>query len=393
MPVVPTLPAHADAVVVGGGVMGASIAFHLAERGLDDVLLLERASVCSGSTRHSTAIIRMHYTQPLLVRMAVHGLRVYTAFEQIVGRRSGFVRTGMLLGVTPADRPTLEANVALGRSEGVATDLVDADQASVIDPRVVTDDLVFCFEPEAGYCDPYLVTAGFVNAAERLGARIAEEVTVEAVEAGAVETDAGRVETDIVVVAAGPWTPPLLAPLGYDLPIRSARAQVGRFRLPDSFGTGPPAVADFSEAQLYFRPAGPGHLDVGSLDPRHADHPVDPDRVPEAAEPETLDAYRKGLVRRLRGAERGHWRGAWSGVYDVTPDWEPVIGAVPGADGVFLAAGFSGHGFKLAPAVGLSIAELVRDGRASTFELDLLDPLRFARGELVGSGYGYSVLG
>jgi glycine/D-amino acid oxidase-like deaminating enzyme len=387
------LPTRAPAIVVGGGVMGTSVAFHLAERGLGDVLLLERASVCSGTTRHSTAIIRLHYTQELLVRMAALGLRTYTAFERIVGRTAGFVRTGMLFGVDPADRPMLEANVALGASEGVSTHLLDSEQVAEIDPRVVADDLVFCYEPEAGYCDPYLVTTGFARAAERAGTRIVEGVTVTGVEPGAVETDAGRIETDAVVVAAGTWTPPLLAPLGYDLEIRPARAEVGRFRLPDSFGSPPPAVADFSEAQTYFRPAEPGYLEVGSLDPRHADEPVDPDQVPEGAERATLDAYHEALARRLRGSERGHWRGAYSGVYDVTPDWEPVLGAVPGAEGVFVAAGFSGHGFKLAPAVGASLAELICDGRTTTFDLGLLDPLRFARGELVGARYGYSVLG
>jgi sarcosine oxidase, subunit beta len=388
-----TLPARAAAVVVGGGVMGASIAFHLAERGVDDVLLLERGHLCSGSTRHSTAIVRLHYSQPLLVRMAAHGLRTYVGFKEIVGRGAGFVRTGMLLGVDPADRAALEANVALGQSEGVGTQLVDADETALIDPRVAVDDLVFCFEPEAGYCDPYAVTVGFARAAARLGVRVVEGVAARTVADGVVETDAGRVETEAVVVAAGAWSPPLLAPLGYELPIRSLRAEVGRFRLPDSFGSPPPAVADLSAARIYFRPAGRGYLDVGSLDPSHTDRPAEPDRIPEGVERETLVRFQRGLARRLRGSERGHWRGGWSGVYDVTPDWEPAIGIVPGAERVVVAAGFSGHGFKLAPAVGLSVAELLCQGRATTFDVDLLDPRRFARGELVSAGYGYSVLG
>ena len=381
-----------DVAVVGAGVMGASIAFHVAARGAS-VVLLDRGAVCSGSTRHSTAVIRTHYTQPLLVRMAAHGLQVYRAFEDVVGARSGFVRTGMLWGADPVDRAMLEANVALGKAEGVATDVVGADEVAEIDARIVADDLVFCWEPEAGVCDPYAVTAGFAAEARRLGADVREGVAAVRVEPGGVATAGGFVAAGAVVVAAGPWTPALLAPRGYDLDIRPARAQVGRLRLPDDFGPPPPTVGDFSAAQLYFRPGEAGFLDVGSLDPRHADEPVDPDGVAEGAERGVLAHYHRSVRRRLRGADRGVWRGAWSGIYDVTADWEPVIGRVPGADGLFVAAGFSGHGFKLAPAVGVSVAELALDGAASSFDVSLLDPLRFDRGELVGARYGYSVLG
>ena len=385
------LPPQAEVVVVGGGVMGTSIAFHLATRGAD-VCLLERSSVCSGPTRHSTAVVRLHYSQPLLVRMALHGLRAYGAFEDVVGAPSGFKRTGMLFGVGSHERELLEGNVEVGRAEGVETSLIDAEEVAALDARIVTDDVVFCFEREAGYCDPYLVTAGYAAAARRAGARVLEGVPALHVAEGAVQTAAGSVNAGAVIVATGPWTPPLLAPLAYELPVRAARAEVGRFRLPDGSGPPPPAVADFT-TQLYFCPAERGFLEVGSLDPWHADRAVDPERPPEGAELETLTAYRDGLARRLRGSEGGHWRGAWSGIYDVTPDWEPAIGRVPGCERVYVAAGFSGHGFKLAPAVGLSVSELVLDGDARTFDLSLLAPDRFERGALVGARYGYSVLG
>ena len=385
------LPSRADVIVVGGGVMGASIAYHLAVRGGREVLLLERAAVCSGPTRHSTAIIRTHYTQPLLVRMALHGLRTYRAFEQAVGASAGFTRTGMLFAVDPSQRSLLEENVAVGRAEGAETHILDADAVAEVDPRIVADELAFCFEPEAGHCDPYAVTTGFAAAARRAGATVGEGVLVEAVEPGFVRTAAGDVAAGAVVVAAGVWSAPFLEALGYELPVRAARAEVGRFRLPDDFGSPPPALADFSPAQIYFRAAEPGFLEVGSIDPQHGE--VDPDRPPEGAEGETLQGYAAGLARRLHGSAGGHWRGAWTGVYDVTPDWEPAIGAVPGVADLYVAAGFSGHGFKLAPAVGLALAELVCDGRSTTFDLDLLSPERFARGELVPARYGYSVLG
>jgi sarcosine oxidase, subunit beta len=391
---VASLPNRAGVVVVGGGVMGASIAYHVALRDGSDVLLLERHGIGSGCTRHSTAIVRMHYSQALLVGMAVHGLRTYSAFEQAVGRPAGFVRTGLLVGAADVDVEALRRNVVLGQSLGVSTELLDPEDLGQLDPRIDPDGLgALCFEPEAGYCDPYLATTGFADAARREGARVEEGVEVLGIAPGVVQTALGSVETDAVVLAAGPWSPRLLAPLDYDLPLTAARAEVGRFRLPSGFGSPLPSLADFSELQLYFRPAEPGFLEVGSLDPRHAQTSLDPDRAPEGADPARLDAYRTALVRRLPGARHGHWRGAWSGVYDVTPDWHPAVGAVPGAEGVYIAAGFSGHGFKLAPAVGLALAELICNGRSQTFELDLLAPDRFARGELVGTAYGYSVLG
>jgi glycine/D-amino acid oxidase-like deaminating enzyme len=379
-------------LVVGGGVMGASIANHLASRGAD-LTLFERASLGSGPTRHSTALLRLHYTQELLVQMAAHGLRVYRDFENEVGASAGFTQTGMLFGVAEDELTLLEANVELGRREGAATALVSAEDVRSLDSRVVTDGLAFCYEPEAGYCDPYLAVSGYAAAAKQAGARVHEGTPVERVGDGDVRTAAGTFEADAVVVAAGPWSAGLLAPVGYELPLTAAPAEVGRYRLPDEFGPAPPAVADFSRAALYFRPAEPGFLEVGSLAPEHADEPVDPDRPVEGARPETLRSYAEALTARLRGSAGGHWRGAWTGIYDVTPDWEPVIDRVPGTERVYVAAGFSGHGFKLAPAVGLSIAELILDGRAATFDLGLLNAERFARGLLVGARYGYSVLG
>lgn len=385
------LPGSAEVVIVGGGCMGASVAYHLAARGVRNVVLVERGTLACGPTGRSTAILRRHYSQPLLVRMAEHGLRTYSQFEDVVGSGCGFVRTGLLVAVDSRDRAALVHNVEVARAEGVHMELIEDLEA--IDPRIHAGGLEYCLEPEAGYCDPYLGTNGFAAAARRDGAEILEGVTVESVAGGVVRTNAGTISAGAVVVAAGPWSPSLLVQLGYELPIRASRAEVGRFRLPADFGPPPPALADFSAAQFYFRPAEPGVIEVGSLDPEHADRPIDPDACPEGAEAETLDSFASALRERLRGADRGHWRGSWSAVYDVTPDWHPAVGAVPGADGAFVVAGFSGHGFKLAPAVGMSVADLVCVGQTTAFDLTLLDPGRFERGDLVATTYGYSVLG
>src|SRR5918996_5998934 len=165
--------------VVGGGVMGASIAYHLAAAGIEDVVLHERDTLASGPTGRSTALIRLHYSQPLLVRMAAHGLALYSSFRDAVGADSGFTRTGLLVGAAEEERGALEHNVAVGRGEGAEAELLSAEQVEQLEPRLRAEGLVFAFEPRAGYCDPYLVTAGFAEAARRVGVAIEEGTAVK----------------------------------------------------------------------------------------------------------------------------------------------------------------------------------------------------------------------
>ena len=387
------LPDTADAVVVGGGITGTSVAYHLARRGLA-VVLLERLRLASGPTGRSTAIVRAHYSQPLLVQMALAGLAVYARCEAALGHSCGFVRTGVLWLVGRDDRPALEANVSLARGVGADIEVLEPEQLTALDSRISTTGLGAAgYERSGGHCDPYLAVTAFARAAAAHGASIEEGTRVQTVGAGGVETERGRVRTDTVVVAAGPWSAGLLQPFGYRLPLVPARAEVGRFRLPADFGSPLPTLADLTGKQFYARRAEPGYLEVGTLDPSNAEEPIDPDTCPEGAERDTLRDYEHSLIDRIPAAAGGHWRGSWSGVYDVTPDWQPAVGAVPAADGVFVAAGFSGHGFKLAPAVGAELAALVVDGRWNELDLSPLDPGRFERGELIGSRYGYSVVG
>ncbi|MFN2469983.1 MAG: NAD(P)/FAD-dependent oxidoreductase [Gaiellaceae bacterium] len=386
------LPERTDVVIVGGGITGTALAYYLS--GDLEVLLLERHTVASGPTGHSTAIVRAHYSQRLLVEMAVLGLAVYGDFAHQVGGSCGFVRSGVLWLVGDEDRAALEDNVALGARAGAAVRLLEPKDLRAIDGRIALDGLAgACWEPEGGYCDPYLAAAGFAQAARQRGAIVHEQTPVLVVESGAVETAAGEVRADAVVVAAGPWTPALLEPLGYRLPITPARAEVGRYRIPTAFGPPPPVLAEMGGARFYTKPGEAGFIEVGTLDPAHAHQPIDPDRCPEGAEPATLVGLERALTARIPTLAGGHWRGAWSGVYDVTPDWQPAIGPIQKANGVYVAAGFSGHGFKLAPAVGRSLATHIRERRWDPFDLSLLDPSRFDRGELIESRYGFSVVG
>ena len=290
--------------------------------------LYERDALASGPTGRSTAIVRQYYSHPLLVRMAMHGLDVYSHFDDVGA--SGFVRTGVLWMTDDAGRETFERNVRGARHVGAELELLTPEQLHELEPRIVVDDLAtVCYEPRGGVCDPHTATVSYARAAERLGAEIRERSAVPSLDA---------LDADAVVVAAGPWSAPLVAPLGYELPLRIARAEVGRWRLPQD-DEPLPALADLSQLDFYFVPAGRGYLEVGTLDPSHAERPVDADACPEGAERETLSQFRASLEQRVPSARRGHWRGSWSGLYDVTPDWHPAIGRVPDCDSVYVAFG------------------------------------------------------
>jgi glycine/D-amino acid oxidase-like deaminating enzyme len=357
--------------IIGGGCMGASIAAHLAARGAE-VDLLERDTLASGPTGRSTAVIRQYYAHPLLIKMAMYGLQTYSSFERTFGGSAGFVQTGVIWLADANARDAMKRNVTAARAEGAAIELVDHARLREIEPRLASDGIMMsCIEPTAGYADPYLATARFAGTASRLGARIQERAPVEAI---------ADLDADVLVVAAGPWSARLLEPLGYEIPLKAIRAQIGRWRVPIDFVSPLPIIADFSRLDFYAKPGEAGFIEVGAVEPSVEEWIKDPSAVPECAEPEMLEKLRCSLVHRIPALAGGHWRGSWSGVYDMTPDMHPVVGLAPGTTNVFVAAGFSGHGFKLAPAVGLGLAELIVTGGFQTLDLTPLRPDRFARG-------------
>jgi glycine/D-amino acid oxidase-like deaminating enzyme len=387
----------ADVVVIGGGCTGASIAFHLAQRDAGRVVLLEKGALASGPTGRSTAIVRQHYSNEVTARMALESLRVFQEWDERVGGACGFVRTGFLVGVREGDRAALEGNVALQRSVGIDVRLVGGDELRRLEPELYTDDLVAAaYEHDAGYCDPVATTTSLAEGARAGGARIVQgrEVTGIRLERGrvaAVETPAGAIATPAVVNAAGAWAHKVAAGCGVTLPIEPSRHPVCAFRRPPGFARTPMIYADFVH-QFYMRPETGDLCLVGSIDPADAAHLADPDRYDEGVSLETIGDFGGRVSRRYPALERGVSRGGWAGIYDVTPDWHPVLDALEEVPGLFVAAGFSGHGFKLCPAVGALMAGLVtagqRDERAELFRAD-----RFRAGRPVRGKYEYSILG
>jgi sarcosine oxidase subunit beta len=382
--------AGASVVVVGGGVMGCSIAFHLAERGVD-VLLLEKGTVCSGMSARSGALVRMHYTNRPEASMALASLAYFRDWRERVGGWCGFTVTGAAVLVGPDDAERLRRNVVMLRDLGVDTEAVAPEDLAADHPELDLRGVgAAAVEPGSGYADPVATTFAFASRAVDLGARIRQGVAVRAVRSSGgrvagLDTSEGEIGADAVVLACGPWIDPLARTAGFELGITPERAQVAFFRRPDA-ARRHPVVID-GVLGTYFRPHG-GELSLVGVEAGHRIGVEAIEREVEGYDPAAVPAALgrvAGRVPAFAGAPfaRGH-----RGVYDTSPDSRAVLDAAPGPAGLFVAGGFSGTGFKKAPAVGACMAELVTEGRAATVDVRPFRLARFAEGDpIVGDEY------
>ena len=382
-----------EAVIIGGGVMGCGILYNLAERGVTDTVLLERDVLGSGSTGRSQAILRMHYSNEVTTRLAWDSLSIFKDFHDITGMPSGYTKTGYFVIVGPEDRDAMLDNVAMQRATGVDTSIVTAEDVQEIAPMVRTyDGESFAYEPESGYADPYSVTTGYANAARDRGARILSEspavgIEVAANRVTAVLTENERIDTPVAVVSAGPWSGPLLASIGVDVPLRPIRHQVIMLRRPQDVVPDHPIIGDVVN-DMSPRPDA-GNLTLIGVG---EDEEASPDTFNQGVDMPMVEATFEKLVKRMPGMAQALFRGGWSGLFTTTPDWHPVLDKVDGIDGLYIAVGFSGHGFKLSPMIGVVMSELITQGRATSLDISEMGLARFAEGCLMRSRYSMQVL-
>jgi len=386
-----------DVIVVGGGVIGTSIAFRLAERGVG-VTLVEKDFIAAGPTGRSCGIVRQHYSHPVTARMALSALRVFQNFAEMVGGDCDFHQTGFILAAGPDHVETLQANVALQQSVGVNTRLISVDELRELEPGVSTDGIVAAaYEPESGYADAYATSTAFANRAEQLGAELltgtrVESVIVEGGTAKGVVTDQGRIEAGSVVLATGPWSPFLSRLCGVELPITVCRVQVCLFNRAAGFEH--EQVFIDSPLGVYTRPEGDDVMLVGSVETNEAEAGIDdPDHFQRVADFDVISRYSERLVERFPAMEKGSFLNGYASLYDVTPDWQPILDQLPGVDNLYCAAGSSGHGFKLAPAIGDMMAELVIAGKTPADDINFFSFDRFALGQRADGGYDHKILG
>ncbi|MGH2597066.1 MAG: NAD(P)/FAD-dependent oxidoreductase [Actinomycetota bacterium] len=373
-----------DVGIVGAGVHGASVAYHLASRGVK-VVIFERWTPGGGPTGRSSAICRAYYTNTFLARAARDSIAMLQNFEELTGVDAGFRRTGLLYLHPPEDDASVRASAERLNELGIVTEILDLSKLAKAYPAFDLDGIgIGAFERNAGYADPHASTDGLFRRAVRLGtaARVGVRVVgVDASEAGVtITTDDGEgTSCARLLIAAGPWTRPLVAQVGVDLPLTVERHVVATF----AWGSAEPAPAHGDLiGGYYFRPEGEDLYLVG---PVHAAAQVDPDAFdPEIREDETR-ALAAAVVRRVPHLAASEMHGGWASLYDVSPDWQPVIGQV--APNVFVDAGTSGHGFKLAPALGKHVADLVTGSLDLDPGLADFDPFRFEQGSGLSAGY------
>ena len=386
----------ADLVIVGGGCVGCSIALHVAR--LDQslkIVLLERQHVAWGATGKSTAIIRQHYSNPETARMALESLKVFESFASSVGGECGFARTGFLLAVGENDASMLKRNVKMQRGLGIETSILQPTEITKLQPGVnVGDVAAAAYEPRSGYADPVLTTQSFAAAATRLGVNLQEQTrVVEIIQTAGrvrgVKTESGEIHADAVVNAANVWANQIMPRDHSRLPIRVLREQSCIFLKPATFETVLTVWGDFPQG-MYFCPKGADRLLVGSLE-SNLPEIGDPDNSEEGVDYQTVQGYSEKLVHRIPAMAHARWERGWSGSYDVTPDWHPILDESEEVEGLYVAAGFSGHGFKLSPAIGKRMAEFIVK-RHKPADLESFRSTRFKEGKPLSGQYESSII-
>ena len=382
------MPSSVDVVVVGGGVVGTSVAFHLASHRAGRVVLCERRFLAAGATGKSGALVRMHYANEPEARLAAASLPYFQHWSDIVGAGSaGFVNTGMLRFVTAANETKLRANVAMLRRVGVNTAAIGPDDVRALVPSWRTDDIVAAaYEPDSGMADPVGTTHGFAARAAALGAevRLGTEVRALRVERGrveGVETSGGFIAAPAVVVAGGAWALPLLQKVGAADGLTTVRVQVTIFRRPLEHEAPHPICIDGAN-DLWMRPEGPGFLSTLVGISTRQDLP-DPDTLDEGVDEEYVVRAKERLVRRMPAIAGAPMRGGWAGAITITPDGKQIIDRHPEIEGLWICTGDNGSGFKTAPALGAALAEWMTDGAPRTVPLRPFRATRFEEGDLL----------
>ncbi|MFC4032309.1 NAD(P)/FAD-dependent oxidoreductase [Streptomyces polygonati] len=350
------LPGRASVVVIGGGVMGTSIAYHLSRAGVRDVVLVERGQLAGGSTSRAAGGIRAQFSDELNIQLGARSLEAFGRFAEEPGHDIGLRRVGYLfLLSTPEQVASFEAGVRLQNSLGVPSRMIDPAEARRLSPLISTDGLLAAaFSPDDGHCTPEAVVHGYADAARRHGAVIIRHCEVTGIETRgsritAVATSRGPIATSDVICAAGPWSAAIGSMAGVDLPVQPLRRQIAITEAVPGMPPDVPMTIDF-DTTFYFHGEGPGVL-LGMSDPEET--PGFRTTVSDAWLPRLYAA----MSRRVPALLDARTTGGWAGLYETTPDHNALIGEAPGPTRFLYATGFSGHGFLQAPAVG----EVVRD--------------------------------
>ena len=387
---------HFDVIVIGAGVVGSSVAYHLARFGARNVLVLDRGQVGAGTTAQSSGILRTHYSVIENVALARASWQVFRTFAEYLGdaeASAGLVQCGYLIAAPDGTKlEALRGALQGQRSQGITVHGLDAAQATSLLPIARFDDAALIgYEPEAGFADAYLTATGFARAARRLGVKFMEGAEVHRLlhEQGrvtGVETSQGSFKSELVISTQNIWARDIERWTGIATPVRAERHAVLALQGPQPYTYRMPVYKDLgSPGMLYCRSYGGAQMLVGEglagellPEPSNEQGEVSMDHVVEVG---------TQVAMRFPSFESAGLASSWTGVYDVTPDWNPVLGRLPGMHGLIVGYGFSGHGFKLSPAVGRVLAQealgLPTDVPLAPYALE-----RFRGGQWLTGRYG-----
>ncbi len=373
-----------DIGIVGAGVHGAAVAFHLSTRG-HSIAIFEKDTPAAGPTGRSSALCRAYYTNPFLAEAARDSIKMFASFKDLTGADAGYKRTGLYFLHPAEDIEAVRASADHLNEIGTAVDILEGEGLAARLPGFDLEGIgIGAYERDAGYADPHATTlALFRRAVEngviaKIGSRV---VGLEPRSSGGgllTTADGEHTMCGRVLIAAGPWTRPLALQAGADLPLTVERHIVATFR----WGSAEPVPAHGDlVGGYYFRPEGE---DLYLMGPVLPEPQVDPDLPVADVTSSEIGRLAAAITRRVPHLENSEAHGGWASLYDVSPDWQPVIGEI--APGIFVDAGTSGHGFKLAPALGRHVAEMLLEGDVDPRLADF-DPFRFESGRTLDAGY------
>ncbi len=381
----------ADILIIGGGVIGCSTAYNLAKLGAKNVVVLERRSLSSGGTAKSCAICRTHYSIEVNLVHAVESLKIFSHFDEVVGGESGFRRTGYLIVGPESHREPMQQVFTAQNVHGIDTATLTPAEANQMHPLLQFEDVgVIGYDSMAGYADPYLTTTSYAKRAKEMGVEILTDTAVTHITSNGshktIHTNNGSFQTQTLILAAGPWTNQVAGMMGLQFPYEVSRHKVITLKIERPYELHWPIVKDLTTAdKIYFRPEVGGVVLVGTGD--HGDPIEDPDTLTDYVDREHIGRIDALIANRMPAFNDAQCTAGWTGPYDITPDWNPMIGSVPEQDGLFVAVGFSGHGFKMAPTVGESLAQLVL-GQTPRVPVEPYDMRRFSQGKNLYGAYG-----
>ncbi len=379
----------ADVIIIGGGIQGASLAFHLAKRGVQP-LVLEQRFLAAEATGRSSGLVRMHYDLELESRLAWISLRYFQNWEEMVGGDCGFTKTGFLKIVPLEYEEQLKANVVMQQKIGINSRLISAEEVRELAPYMKVGDFnLAAYEPDSGYADPSATTLSLMNAAREGGAELVQEcrVTGMHIKGGSISgisTNKGDFYGPVVVNAAGAWAAEVARMAGLEIPVEVWKHDTIFIRHPHHLEKHLTVIDDINS--MYFRPETGGLTLIGLEDGNPTGQT--PAELDEGIDPGFVDRAVERLCIRIPEMEQGSLHSAHGGLDGITPDQRAILGAA-GPDGFYLDCGFSGTGFKIGPAVGLCMSELIVDGRSQTMDLSPFSLSRFSEGKELKGEHAY----